>query len=89
MPQGLQALSSSCSTKFTLNDAISYFQTERAFQKQLGVFLNKKRPVDKSKAVKTPRYVKTVGLGFKTPREVCTGPAKPGVNNVVATPSNN
>lgn len=44
-------------------------QTERAFQKQPTVFLNKKKAVS-GKATKTPRHVKSIGLGFKTPREV-------------------
>ena len=45
-------------------------QTERAFQKQPTVFLNKKKNVLVGKTVKVPRHVKSVGLGFKTPREV-------------------
>jgi len=47
-------------------------QTERAFQKQPTVFLNnKKRVLSGSK--KNIRYVKNVGLGFKTPREAIDG----------------
>ncbi|ELU08745.1 hypothetical protein CAPTEDRAFT_165333 [Capitella teleta] len=48
-------------------------QVERAFQKQKGIFLNKKKVVVSGKASKTPRYVKNVGLGFKTPREAVEG----------------
>jgi len=47
------------------------FQTERAYQKQPGIFLNKKKVLlAGSKTPKAPRYVKNIGLGFKTPREV-------------------
>ena len=45
------------------------FQTERAFQKQPTVFMNKKA-ILQGKSKKTLRYVRNVGLGFKTPREV-------------------
>jgi small subunit ribosomal protein S11e len=48
-------------------------QTERAFQKQPTVFLNKKKNVVVGKTVKVPRHVKNVGLGFKTPREAVEG----------------
>jgi len=48
-------------------------QTERAFQKQPTVFLNKKKNVSAVKAAKVPRHVKSVGLGFKTPREAIEG----------------
>ena len=44
-------------------------QNERAFQKQKGVFLNKKAVGDVRK-VKRVRRVNDVGLGFKTPKEV-------------------
>merc|ERR1712142_1346342 len=46
-------------------------QTERAFQKQPTVFLNKKRVLTGSK--KKLRHVKSVGLGFKAPREAVEG----------------
>eukprot|EP00475_Leptophrys_vorax_P011586 TRINITY_DN1814_c0_g1_i1.p1 TRINITY_DN1814_c0_g1~~TRINITY_DN1814_c0_g1_i1.p1 ORF type:complete len:163 (+),score=21.25 TRINITY_DN1814_c0_g1_i1:91-579(+) len=51
-------------------------QTERAFQKQQGVFLCGDAAAKKK--LKTPgkagnRYWKTVGLGFKTPREAIEG----------------
>lgn len=46
------------------------FQTERSFQKQPTVFLNKKSSLLSTKGKKNLRYVKNVGLGFKTPREV-------------------
>merc|ERR1739838_1242861 len=42
-----------------------------AFQKQPNVFLNKKRVLSSTK--KTARHVKSVGLGFKTPREAYEG----------------
>ena len=48
------------------------FQTERAFQKQPTVFLNKKRTLLSGKGGKKLRYVKNIGLGFKTPSEVST-----------------
>ncbi|VBB29421.1 unnamed protein product [Acanthocheilonema viteae] len=49
-------------------------QTERAFQKQPTVFLNNKlRTLGiGKKSKKDVRYVRNVGLGFKTPREVST-----------------
>merc|ERR1712137_1508693 len=47
-------------------------QNERAFQKQPTIFLNKKRALLTGKAKKL-RYVKNVGLGFKTPREAIDG----------------
>ncbi|GAQ88518.1 40S ribosomal protein S11 [Klebsormidium nitens] len=49
-------------------------QTERAFQKQHGVFLNAKKAakgITPGKAGR--RYWKNVGLGFKTPREAIEG----------------
>merc|ERR1711942_648940 len=46
-------------------------QVERAFQKQSNVFLNKK--VVGSGKTKTPRHVRSIGLGFKTPREAVEG----------------
>ncbi|KAF4522019.1 hypothetical protein B566_EDAN010896, partial [Ephemera danica] len=39
-------------------------ETEKAFQKQPGVFLNRK-----SGLKKRGRHYRSVGLGFKTPRE--------------------
>lgn len=49
-------------------------QTERAYQKQPTIFQNKKRVLTteggKEVKEKLPRYHKSVGLGFKTPREV-------------------
>merc|ERR1719382_512090 len=46
-------------------------QTERAFQKQPTVFLNKKSILQGKS--KPERYVRNVGLGFKTPREAVEG----------------
>merc|ERR1711881_343468 len=48
-------------------------QTERAFQKQPTIFLNKKGIAGKSSKGKVPRYTRNVGLGFKTPREATEG----------------
>merc|ERR1712142_619528 len=48
-------------------------QTERAFQKQAPIFQNKKRVVGKAVKAKDQRFVKNVGLGFKTPREASEG----------------
>jgi small subunit ribosomal protein S11e len=45
-------------------------QNEKAFQKQKGVFLNKKKFFVTQGPKKEPRFVRSVGLGFKTPREV-------------------
>merc|ERR1711874_594655 len=47
-------------------------QTERAFQSQPTVFLNKKE-ILQGKSKKSIRYVRNVGLGFKTPREAKDG----------------
>jgi small subunit ribosomal protein S11e len=41
-------------------------QTEKAFQFQKGVFLN-------SKTNKAKRFYKSIGLGFKTPKEAING----------------
>jgi len=46
-------------------------QSEKAFQKQQTVNLNRK--LGTSKKQKTLRHVKSVGLGFKTPREAIDG----------------
>eukprot|EP00343_Euplotes_focardii_P007900 CAMPEP_0205820734 /NCGR_PEP_ID=MMETSP0206-20130828/3396_1 /ASSEMBLY_ACC=CAM_ASM_000279 /TAXON_ID=36767 /ORGANISM="Euplotes focardii, Strain TN1" /LENGTH=156 /DNA_ID=CAMNT_0053115727 /DNA_START=55 /DNA_END=525 /DNA_ORIENTATION=+ len=46
-------------------------QTERAFQKQAGVFQAAKN--SKSKKGKVARYYKSVGLGFKTPKTAIEG----------------
>ena len=44
-------------------------QTERAYQKQAAVFENRKATLGKRKASQL-RFVRNVGLGFKTPSEV-------------------
>uniref|UniRef100_A0A2P2HWS0 Small ribosomal subunit protein uS17 n=1 Tax=Hirondellea gigas TaxID=1518452 RepID=A0A2P2HWS0_9CRUS len=46
-------------------------QTERSFQKQPTVFLNRKPQYGKGQKKKkaAKRYLRNVGLGFKTPRE--------------------
>ncbi|OQV16447.1 40S ribosomal protein S11 [Hypsibius exemplaris] len=55
-------------------EVIGVEQTERAFQKQPTIFLNKKQNLALGKATKKAlRYVKNVGLGFKTPREASEG----------------
>ncbi|CAE1301760.1 RP-S11e [Acanthosepion pharaonis] len=49
-------------------------QTERSFQKQPTVFLNRKEPLKAiKKQKKSLRYVRNVGLGFKTPKEAIEG----------------
>merc|ERR1712001_612689 len=48
-------------------------QTERAYQKQPTIFQNKKRVAGKVTKAKEQRFVKSVGLGFKTPREAVEG----------------
>jgi len=48
-------------------------QTEKSFQKQPTVFLNRKPTLGKQKAKKSLRYVRNVGLGFKTPRDAIEG----------------
>jgi hypothetical protein len=49
-------------------------QAERSFQKQPTIFLNRKKGIGKKKKKKrSVRYVRNVGLGFKTPREAQTG----------------
>ena len=52
---------------------IFYFltqQTEKAYQKQAPIFQNKKRVLGQTTKKKDVRFVKSVGLGFKTPRDV-------------------
>jgi len=46
-------------------------QTERAYQKQEAIFQNSKSAL--LKKTKTGRWVKNIGLGFKTPREAIEG----------------
>eukprot|EP00877_Chromochloris_zofingiensis_P012080 jgi/Chrzof1/7125/Cz02g12020.t1 len=48
-------------------------QTERAYQKQLGVNVGFKKPAKKVPGKGGLRYYKNVGLGFKTPREAIEG----------------
>ena len=50
-------------------------QTEKAYQKQKGIFLNGKRQLSNQVAKKGSKYrwFKDVGLGFKTPREAIEG----------------
>jgi small subunit ribosomal protein S11e len=58
-------------------------QTEKSFQKQPTVFLNRKPTLGKQKAKKSLRYVRNVGLGFKTPRDVCNRLLKLIVNKLM------
>lgn len=46
-----------------------WFQTERSFQRQPTIFLNRKKGLGAKKR-KSLRYTRNIGLGFKTPREV-------------------
>ncbi|KAK6466741.1 40S ribosomal protein S11 [Huso huso] len=49
-------------------------QTERAYQKQPTIFQNKKKILlGELTKEKLPRYTRSVGLGFKTPREAIDG----------------
>merc|ERR1712191_14826 len=52
-----------------VNRFIMADQNEKAFQKQPTVFLNRKG----TKVKKSLRYHRSVGLGFKTPREAIEG----------------
>merc|ERR1712047_62714 len=52
-----------------VNRFIMADQNEKAFQKQPTVFLNRKG----TKSKKTLRYHRSVGLGFKTPRDAIEG----------------
>ena len=45
-------------------------QTERSFQKQPSIFLNKKRVLGRRVNRSELRFTRNVGLGFKTPRHV-------------------
>ena len=47
-------------------------QTEKAYQKQDAVFIGRKRVLGK-KTKKGMRFVRNIGLGFKTPKEASEG----------------
>mgnify|MGYP006097956035 CR=1 FL=1 len=47
-------------------------QTEKAFQKQDGIFLNSKK-LQAKKTTSGVRFYKKVGLGFKTPQTAIEG----------------
>ena len=47
-------------------------QTEKAYQKQDGIFIGRKRVLGK-KTKNGMRYYKSIGLGFKTPKEAIEG----------------
>lgn len=52
-------------------NVVLLFQTEKAYQKQRLTFQNSKAVlIGGSKKKKGLRFVRNVGLGFKTPREV-------------------
>merc|ERR1712226_931203 len=55
------------------SNAVMSEQTERAYQKQAPIFQNKKRVIGKAVKSKKQRFIKSVGLGFKTPREAVEG----------------
>ena len=66
------SISSSSSVFFNISELhISSLQTEKAYQKQPTIFQNKKRVAGKVTKAKEQRFIKSVGLGFKTPRDVC------------------
>merc|ERR1712018_814041 len=48
-------------------------QTERAYQKQAPIFQNRKRVLGQVNKRKELRYIKNVGLGFKTPKDAIEG----------------
>ena len=47
-------------------------QNEKAYQKQDGIFVGRKKAVGK-KSKKGMRYYKSIGLGFKIPKEAIEG----------------
>lgn len=47
-------------------------QTEKAYQKQDGIFIGRKKVLGK-KTQKGMRYYKSIGLGFKTPKNAVDG----------------
>ena len=51
------------------NESPPRSQNEKAYQKQRGVFQNSKKVI-LGQVKKETRFVRNVGLGFKTPREV-------------------
>ncbi|KAL4465189.1 hypothetical protein ABPG72_019343 [Tetrahymena utriculariae] len=62
----------SISLKQQINIILIILQTQRAYQKQDGVFLNSKKLLAK-KTTSGVRYYKNIGLGFKTPKEASEG----------------
>ncbi|EDO47816.1 predicted protein [Nematostella vectensis] len=48
-------------------------QTERAYQKQAPIFQNRKRVLGQVTKKKDLRFVRNVGLGFKTPKDAIEG----------------
>jgi small subunit ribosomal protein S11e len=56
-----------------LCDAAAPLQTEKAFQKQDAVFVGRHKGLLTKKKVGTARFVRSVGLGFKTPKAAVEG----------------
>jgi small subunit ribosomal protein S11e len=50
---------------------VAVMQTEKAYQKQDAIFIGKSRAVKAKKG--SMRYYKSIGLGFKTPKEAVEG----------------
>ena len=48
-------------------------QTEKAYQKQDGIFIGRKRVLGRRTKKNSMRYFKSIGLGFKTPDEAKIG----------------
>eukprot|EP01038_Epipyxis_sp_PR26KG_P005364 gene5364-7439_t len=48
-------------------------QNEKAYQKQDGIFIGRKRVLGKKTKKGGMRYYKSIGLGFKTPKEAIEG----------------
>ena len=62
-------------------------QTEKAYQKQDAVFIGRKRTLAK-KSKKGMRYVRNVGLGFKTPKLALEGSCgRRAANTPLGTPA--
>jgi small subunit ribosomal protein S11e len=48
-------------------------QTEKSFQQQAMIFIGEKRVLGRKNKSGEQRYFKSVGLGFKTPKEAIEG----------------
>jgi hypothetical protein len=61
-----------CSTVLLVHMCdVAVMQTEKAYQKQDAIFIGKSRAVKAKKG--SMRYYKSIGLGFKTPKEAVEG----------------